>query len=392
MNNENKLKANSNNNKRNGSNKNNEKNGKGKKGANKKLARKKLKLVLLITAVLFFLFGFGISYLYSTYKAKNNADNINNSNSSKGTTSEGANEKGGTDKESKPDDSGKKNGQQGTEAGKDTDVPDNKNTADKNNGSDGNQSDTKLPGAGGPAPSNPGAPNVEKLNVEALSKLDNTKYSWWIKLNKEHKTPEITDTIKKMIDKHDGIYIGDTSQKVIYLTFDEGYENGYTPKILDVLKDNDVKAIFFVTGPYIQKNPELVKRMLDEGHQVGNHTINHPSLPDMSYEKLENELLGLDKQFYESFNSSFKYMRPPMGEYSERTLEASKQLGYKTVFWSFAYDDWYTDKIRGADYAYNKVMENIHNGAVLLLHAVSKDNTEALDRIIKDIIAQGYEI
>lgn len=225
-----------------------------------------------------------------------------------------------------------------------------------------------------------------------MEKLYNKKLSWWIKLNKEHKTPTTTPDIDKLIEKHDGIYLGDTSQKAIYLTFDEGYENGYTSKILDTLKENDVKTIFFVTSSYIKNNPELVKRMLDEGHQVGNHTISHPSLPDLSYEKLEHELLGLEKEFYEKFQVGFKYMRPPAGEYSERVLAAAQQLGYKTIFWSFAYDDWYADKIRGADYAYDKVMENLHNGAVLLLHAVSKDNADALDRIIKDIRAEGYEI
>jgi delta-lactam-biosynthetic de-N-acetylase len=163
-------------------------------------------------------------------------------------------------------------------------------------------------------------------------------------------------------------------------------------ELSSIALENDVRAIFFVTGSYIENHPDLVRRMLDEGHQVGSHTINHPSLPDLGYEELENELLGLEEKFYEKFNVGFKYMRPPMGEYSERTLAAAQQLGYKTVFWSFAYDDWYTDRIRGADYAYNKVMENLHNGAVFLLHAVSKDNAEALDRIIKDIKANGYEI
>ncbi|HHV97909.1 MAG TPA: delta-lactam-biosynthetic de-N-acetylase [Clostridiaceae bacterium] len=282
--------------------------------------------------------------------------------------------------------------------------PDNNNVGDnanKGNGNNGqaNGEDKKPEGDNEETtqdkeelPVNPKEPNVEKLDVEALNKLDNTKYSWWIKLNSEHKTPEINSNIKEMIDKYDGIYVGDTSKKVIYLTFDEGYENGYTPKILDVLKENDVKTIFFVTGSYIDRNPELIQRMLDEGHQIGNHSISHPSLPDVDYEKLEQELLGLDDKLYEKFGVRTKYMRPPSGEYSERVLAAAQQLGYKTIFWSFAYDDWYADKIRGADYAYNKVMANLHNGAVMLLHAVSKDNADALDRIIKDIKAQGYEI
>ena len=231
-----------------------------------------------------------------------------------------------------------------------------------------------------------------KLNFAELNKLSNVKYSWYFKMNSEHKTPEIPSTARKLIDKYGGIFTGDTSKKVIYLTFDEGYENGYTPKILDTLKENDVKAAFFITGPYLTKNADLVKRMLEEGHVVGSHTVNHPSLPDVDNETLEKELYGFEEQFRESFGIGFKYMRPPMGEYSERVLAAASQLGYKTVFWSFAYRDWEVDKQKGPEYAYNMVMGNIHNGAVLLLHAVSKDNAEALDRIIKDVKAQGYEI
>lgn len=232
----------------------------------------------------------------------------------------------------------------------------------------------------------------EKLDFAALNKLDNTRYSWWIKQNQEHKTPGIPDVARRQTDAYDGIYIGDTDKKAVYLTFDEGYENGYTAKILDTLKENDVKAIFFVTGPYIDKQTELVKRMLDEGHQVGNHSITHPSLPEASLADLEKELWGLEKNFSEKYGKGFKYMRPPRGEYSERTMAAAKQLGYKTVFWSFAYRDFEVDNQKGADYAYDMVMKNLHNGAVFLLHAVSRDNAEALDRIIKDIRAQGYSI
>ena len=232
----------------------------------------------------------------------------------------------------------------------------------------------------------------ERLDFNILDKLDNTRYSWWITMNSQHKTPGIPPKAQELISKHDGIYVGDTGKKAVYLTFDEGYENGYTPKILDTLKENDVKALFFVTGPYVKGHGELVKRMLDEGHLVGNHSVNHPSLPMSSDKDLENELYGLEKQFSAKFGKGFKYMRPPRGEYSEKVLAAAKQLGYKTVFWSFAYRDFETNNQKGADYAYNMVMKNLHNGAVILLHAVSRDNAEALDRIIKDIKSQGYTI
>lgn len=234
--------------------------------------------------------------------------------------------------------------------------------------------------------------DTKKLNYDLLKGLDNTKYSWWITMNKKHETPGIAPNAKKLLSQYDGVYIGDTTRKVIYLTFDEGYENGYTRKILDTLKANDVRAVFFVTGPYIKGQGDLIKAMLDDGHLIGNHTINHPSLPNLDVTGVEKELYGLEKEFYSKFGKGFRYMRPPSGEYSERVLAASQQLGYKTVFWSFAYKDYETDKQKGAEYAYNMVMNNIHNGAILLLHAVSKDNADALDRIIKDIKAQGYSI
>ncbi len=238
-------------------------------------------------------------------------------------------------------------------------------------------------------------PDVDKklsLDSSALGKLDNTRYAWELRLNTKRETPGIPGYANKLTSKYNAVWVGDTSKKVIYLTFDEGYENGYTPMILDTLKKNDVKALFFITGPYLKTEQKLVKRMLDEGHTVGNHTINHPSLPEMSLDKLNYEMSGLEKQFKAVFGKGFNYMRPPKGEYSARTLEAAHELGYKTVFWSFAYADYDVNKQQGADHAYNMVMSHLHNGAVLLLHAVSKDNAEALDRIIKGIREQGYEI
>jgi peptidoglycan-N-acetylmuramic acid deacetylase len=232
----------------------------------------------------------------------------------------------------------------------------------------------------------------EKIDFTQLDKLDSTSFSWWILLNKKHEPTAIHPDTKKMIDENNAIYLGDTTKKDVYLTFDEGYENGYTPQILDILKANNVKALFFVTGSYVKSYGDLVKRMLDEGHLVGNHSINHPSLPELDNTDLENELFGLDKSFMSLTGKNFKYMRPPKGEYSQKVLAAANQLGYKTVFWSFAYRDFELNNQRGADFAYKMVMDNIHNGAIILLHAVSKDNTEALDSIIKAIKAEGYNI
>lgn len=222
--------------------------------------------------------------------------------------------------------------------------------------------------------------------------LSDNIFRWGISRKPNNQPPDADPGAPALLSKYGAMYIGDTSKKEIYLTFDEGYENGYTSKILDVLRDNNVKAVFFITGPYLKEHQDLVRRMVEEGHEVGNHTVNHPSLPTIDDKRLEEEVLGLDRAFYEKFGRHMKYLRPPKGEYSERTLAVTQKLGYCNVFWSFAYDDWYRDKVRGAEYANNIVMRNLHNGAVLLLHAVSKDNAEALDMIIKGAREKGYEI
>jgi peptidoglycan-N-acetylmuramic acid deacetylase len=216
--------------------------------------------------------------------------------------------------------------------------------------------------------------------------------AWGISRKPDNRTPDADPGTPALLGKYGGMYIGDTNKKEIYLTFDEGYENGYTPKILDVLRDNNAKAVFFITGPYLKEHQDLVRRMVEEGHIVGNHTIRHPSLPSLSDKELEEEVLGLDRAFNEKFGKNMKYLRPPKGEYSEKTLAITQKLGYRNMFWSFAYDDWYRDKVRGAEYAYNIVMRNLHNGEILLLHAVSKDNAEALESIIKGAREKGYEI
>ncbi|MCX7748428.1 MAG: polysaccharide deacetylase family protein [Clostridia bacterium] len=230
----------------------------------------------------------------------------------------------------------------------------------------------------------------KKLDFKALAFLDTKKHGWGVGINKQQKPPYVSQQTKKLILQHDAVYLGDTTKKELYLTFDEGYENGYTPMILDTLKENDVKAIFFVTAPYFRKHPELVRRMIDEGHLIGSHTITHPSLPEIPDESLEKELVDFEKEFYDKFNVGIKYLRPPKGEYSEKTLAAAKQLGFKTVFWSFAFYDYDVNKLKGADYAFKMITEHMHNGAVLLIHAVSRDNAEALDRVIKELVAQGY--
>lgn len=231
----------------------------------------------------------------------------------------------------------------------------------------------------------------EVLPIEDTSALSNKTIGWYFMKGKDHSQPTFGKDLTIPADKYGAIYLKSADEKKIYLTFDEGYENGYTGQILDTLKEKNVKAVFFITGPYLEKEKELVKRMVEEGHEVGNHTINHPSMPSCNDEDVEKEVLELDRKFYEEYGKSMKYLRPPMGEFSERTLSITKSLGYTNVFWSFAYRDWETDKQRGKEYAYNSVINALHPGEVMLLHAVSKDNADALGDIIDTARDMGYE-
>lgn len=233
---------------------------------------------------------------------------------------------------------------------------------------------------------------VEEINVDATA-LSNKTNAWGFVRKKDGVQPEFAAIYTKVLDDYKGIYVGKNEEPIVYLTFDEGYENGYTPAILDTLKEKDCPATFFVTTPYVKKNADLVQRMIDEGHIVGNHTVNHPSMPSVTDdEKLKNEVMGLHDYIKENFNYEMTYLRPPKGEYSERTVAISKDLGYTTVLWSQAYDDWDVNKQKGIEYAKKMILNNLHNGAVILLHAVSKDNTEVLGEVIDEIRNRGYEI
>ncbi len=229
------------------------------------------------------------------------------------------------------------------------------------------------------------------IETSANITLSNKKIGWGIKRNDNHEQPDLGANNKKLIDENEDIAMGNNENKYVYLTFDNGYEAGYTSKILDTLKENDVKAAFFITGHYLNSQPDLVERMINEGHIVGNHTVNHYSMPDLSDEEIKKEVQTLHTAVYEKFNYEMKYLRPPKGEFSQRTLSLTKSLGYTTVMWSFAYDDWDENKQGREEYAKEKILSNIHNGCVMLLHANSKDNANILDEIIKEIKNMGYE-
>ena len=221
--------------------------------------------------------------------------------------------------------------------------------------------------------------------------LENKKIGWGIKRSDNHEQPDLGAENKRLIDEYNGIAMGNKDSKKVYLTFDLGYEAGFTESILDTLKNNDVKATFFITAHYLNTAPDLVKRMIEEGHIVGNHTVNHRSMPDLSDEQINKEVMDLHTAVYEKFGYEMVYIRPPKGEYSERTLKICDDLKYKTVMWSFAYDDWDENKQGREDYGKAKVLDNVHNGAVILLHGTSRDNMNILDECIKGIKDIGYE-
>ena len=195
------------------------------------------------------------------------------------------------------------------------------------------------------------------------------------------------------LQENDAYFLGDTSNKVIYLTFDEGYENGNTGAILDTLKEVNVPAAFFVVKPYIDKEPDLVKRMVDEGHIVGNHSVHHPSMAQIhDKSKFEQELTGVEDAYKELIGEDMpKFFRPPMGKYSKESLQMTKELGYKTIFWSFAYKDWLINEQPSEEYAINKILDGVHPGAIILLHAVSDTNTKILEEVLLKLQKEGYE-
>ena len=223
------------------------------------------------------------------------------------------------------------------------------------------------------------------------SSIDNKGYGWGLK-KIQNAPPEVPAYICDMLAENNAVYLGNPDEKKIYLTFDEGYENGYTAQILDTLKEKNVPAAFFVTGDYLKRSEDLVGRMVSEGHIVGNHTIGHKNLHKLSAaEDIAAEISALEDEFKAKFNVPMKYMRPPEGEYSRRVLAVADDMGYKTVFWSFAYKDWIADDVKGGDYAVGQIMPYLHNGMIILLHAVSPDNAKALPVLIDKAREQGYE-
>ncbi len=223
------------------------------------------------------------------------------------------------------------------------------------------------------------------------SKYSNTKKSWYIVRSDRHKASRGPETAKKLKKYNAYYYDNKTKEKVIYLTFDCGYEAGYTKGMLDVLKKHKVKATFFVTKQFVKTSAKLCKRMKKEGHIVGNHSMNHPSLPELSLDGFEKEVAGLEDYFKEKTGYKLdSYIRPPRGEYSNRTLKILKDMGYTSVFWSIAYYDYNQNEQPGKAYVVDHFKKYHHKGAITLTHNTSKSNAEALDTVITNLKKKGY--
>jgi len=238
-----------------------------------------------------------------------------------------------------------------------------------------------------PSPT-PGAPSDEVGTAPS----DNAVKSWYYTPNDRHQPPAVPASAKTLLDRYRGRYLGPDA-KLVYLTFDAGYENGQTARILDALSRNGMHATFFVTESYVRANPDLVRRMVREGHVVGNHSATHPSMPALADDPdaFARELTRVEQAFSEATGARLaRVFRPPKGEYSALSLYRTAALGYESVFWSFAHRDWVTDDQPPVETTVRRILDGSHPGAIYLLHAVSSSNAEALDEAIAGLRAQGY--
>lgn len=215
--------------------------------------------------------------------------------------------------------------------------------------------------------------------------------SWGLSFPQEG-CPPVGNVGSERLAEYGAAFLGDTSQKVIYLTFDSGYENGCTAEILETLKKHGVSAAFFLVGNYLEQNPELVRRMVEEGHIVGNHTYHHWDMSKISdAEAFRNELESLEELYTQITGRSMeRFYRPPQGIFSEDNLKMAQELGYHTVFWSLAYVDWLNDDQPTSGQAFSKLIPRIHNGAVVLLHSTSRTNADILDELLTRWEELGY--
>lgn len=235
------------------------------------------------------------------------------------------------------------------------------------------------------------AKKVESVGVSAL--LHEKSENWGLGFGTEGKPPTGNASAEEL-KKYNAYFIGDTTQNTIYLTFDCGYENGNTEPILDALKKHDVKATFFVVGNFLETSPEIVKRMIAEGHTVGNHTYHHLDMSSISsMDAFKKETQDVENLFEQITGTPItKFYRPPQGKYNIENLKMAQELGYHTFFWSLAYVDWYQDKQPTKDEAFGKLFKRIHPGAIVLLHSTSSTNAQILDELLTKWEEMGYTI
>ena len=231
------------------------------------------------------------------------------------------------------------------------------------------------------------------MNTLPVQAGTSSTLSWGLKYEKAGEIP-VGNASSEYLKKFNSCYHGtpQNGEKILFLTFDAGYENGHTIKILDTLKENNVPAAFFLVGTYLRNNPEIIKRMVDEGHIIGNHTMKHADMSKKSAEDFSSDL----RQFEETYKSIIgsempKYYRPPEGTFTEGNLIAAKEMGYKTVFWSATYVDWDNKKQPTREYAFEKLLPRLHAGAIILLHSTSSTNAEILHELIAECRKMGYE-
>ena len=223
------------------------------------------------------------------------------------------------------------------------------------------------------------------------SSIISSKESWGLSFPTEGQTPVGNATMEEL-KAYNVFYADDTDEKIIYLTFDAGYENGNTSAILDALKKHQVPATFFVVGSFLSSNPELIRRMTDEGHTVANHTYSHPDMSKISTrEAFQKELTQVENLYSEITGCEMvKYYRPPQGVYSEENLKMANDMGYLTFFWSLAYVDWYENRQPTKEQAFDKLLKRIHPGAIVLLHSTSSTNAQILDELLTRWEEMGY--